>query len=279
MGSPRSDTSFSSLKTASLYPSFCGDTGQDYNGETDQELEFAGYGQNCYMDSRLQGVPQCYNVQNVLPAHANCAGVNAFQCYDGAFAPPIYGSVAALQEASSHPCLPAGMPVFFFPAQQAPAPLLSAPSLPRSVAAAKTTINWKNIPNNYSRDGLLSLINGRGFSGRYDFFYAPVDFTSNALVGYAFINFVSPEDADSFMHAFENFGDWELKSDKVSKVVWSNLQGLDKHIERYRNSPVMHDDVADGTRPVLFENGCRIAFPLPTKKLRPPHLKDCRPRA
>merc|ERR1719231_2049328 len=67
----------------------------------------------------------------------------------------------------------------------------------------KTTVMWKNIPNNYTRDDLLRLVDSEGFAGNYDFFYSPVDFTSNALVGYAFVNFVSTEAANRFYDRFE----------------------------------------------------------------------------
>lgn len=143
----------------------------------------------------------------------------------------------------------------------------------------KTTVMWRNLPNNYTRDDLLGLINSEGFAGSYDFFYSPMDFTSSALVGYAFINFVNGQVAEQFFQHFQGFKQWSLMSVKVSEVGWSTLQGLDGHIERYRNSPVMHPDVPDEMRPLLLQSGQSVPFPPPTKKLRAPHLKDCRGRA
>merc|ERR1712146_423678 len=117
----------------------------------------------------------------------------------------------------------------------------------------KTTVMWKNLPNNYTRDDLVALLDSEGFAGSYDFFYPPMDFTSNALVGYAFINFLSSEKADQFFHHFQGFNQWKLMSVKVSEVTWSKDQGLECHIERYRNSPVMHPDVADEVRPLFLK--------------------------
>lgn len=58
-----------------------------------------------------------------------------------------------------------------------------------------------------------------------------------------------------------------------SQGLWGGPhQGLEAHVERYRNSPVMHEDVPDTFKPVLFANGVRISFPLPTRKLRAPRL-------
>lgn len=144
----------------------------------------------------------------------------------------------------------------------------------------KMTVMWRNLPNNYSRDSLLLLIDGEGFAGSYDFFYAPYDFTNNALVGYAFTNFVSTEEANRFFYHFQGFSTWSLNSGKVSEVTWSQpLQGLEGHIERYRNSPVMHPDVSDEKKPILFRDGSRIPFPMPTRRINAPQLKQCRPRA
>jgi len=141
-------------------------------------------------------------------------------------------------------------------------------------SGSKTTVIWRNLPNNYTRDGLLELINSYGFQGSYDFFYSPVDFSSNALVGYAFINFVSTAEAQRFFSCFKGFNAWSLNSVKVSEVAWSQLQGLKDHLERYRNSAVMHPEVADDKRPALFQEGIRVFFPAPTKRLQPPQQKE-----
>lgn len=145
-------------------------------------------------------------------------------------------------------------------------------------SAEQTTVMWKNLPNNYTRDQLLELVNEQGFEGHFDFFYAPFDFASQALVGYAFVNFYSHEQANRFWEKFEGFDKWTLASNKKSQVRWSEQQGLEYHIEKYRNSPVMHDSQEDGFKPVTMKDGQITAFPLPTKKIRAPHQKDCRPK-
>jgi len=190
-----------------------------------------------------------------------------------------------------NPMMPPMMPGMFMPPwqQAGEMPPMMAPSQgarkassgPGAVgsSAGKTTVMWRNLPNNYTRDGLLELVDELGFEGAFDFFYSPIDFTSNALVGYAFVNFVSTAEADRFYNQLHGFTQWTLKSEKVSEVTWSHpLQGLAGHIDRYRNSPVMHADVSDENKPVLMQDGKRIVFPEPTKKIRAPHLKDCRPK-
>jgi len=145
-----------------------------------------------------------------------------------------------------------------------------------NTGTGNTTVMWRNIPNNYSRDQLCGLIDANGFQGTYDFLYAPFDFSRNALIGYVFINFVTEAMAKQFFSVFNGFNQWSLRSTKVSEVKLSTLQGLDSHVQFYRNCPVMHESVAEEFRPLLFSNGQRVPFPPPTKKIRPPHLKDCR---
>jgi len=51
-------------------------------------------------------------------------------------------------------------------------------------------------------------------------------------------------------------------------LMLSNLQGLSANIGRYRNSPVMHEDVPEHLKPLLFINGHFVCFPPPTRRLR-----------
>merc|ERR1712187_1092030 len=74
------------------------------------------------------------------------------------------------------------------------------------------------------------------------------------------------------------YTNWAFDSSKVCEVCWSEpLQGLETHCDRYRNSPVMHELVPDEFRPVLFDQGVRIPFPAPTKRIRPPRTKTHAP--
>lgn len=140
-----------------------------------------------------------------------------------------------------------------------------------------TTVMMRNLPNNLNRTRLLDLINAQGFKGLYDFIYLPIDFTTQCGLGYAFVNLVSAKAADLFFQAFEGFHDWTFASDKVCIVRWSQkIQGKEANIESWRNSPVMHHSTPEEFRPMLFDQGMRVAFPGPTRKVRAPHYKDCR---
>lgn len=138
----------------------------------------------------------------------------------------------------------------------------------------KTTVMIRNIPNSYSRQMLLDLLDNQGFRGNYNLLYLPIDFNTNAGFGYAFVNFVDTEAAERFMIYMQGFCDWAMPSEKVCDVTWSTAhQGLDCHIERYRNSPMMHHSVPDELKPVVFVNGERVPFPAPTKKPRAPRIR------
>jgi len=137
-----------------------------------------------------------------------------------------------------------------------------------------TTLMLRNIPNQYTRDALLGLIESFGFHGCCDFIYLPMDFHKGAGLGYAFVNFASEKDAESVRQMFEGFCSWGHASQKVCEVSFSHpLQGLKEHIEQHRNSCVMHELVPDSHKPALYEGGVRQPFPLPTKHVSQPRRK------
>lgn len=139
----------------------------------------------------------------------------------------------------------------------------------------RTTVMLRNLPNSYTRSMLVELIDAEGFQNRYDFVYLPVDFSSQAGLGYAFVNFVSPEDADRCQEHFEGFTGWNIPSEKVCSVTWAGPhQGLVQHVERYRSSPVMHESVPDEWKPALYMAGAgRLDFPPPTQAIRKPKIR------
>lgn len=134
-----------------------------------------------------------------------------------------------------------------------------------------TTVMMRNIPNNCTRAHLIRLIDDEGFQGCYDLVYLPIDLKNKVGLGYAFLNFKSNGDAKAFIQHFHGFTNWKMKSEKICQVTWSDaMQGLEEHVDRYRDSPVMHDSVPEEFKPLLFKDGQRVPFPEPTRKLRAP---------
>jgi len=140
----------------------------------------------------------------------------------------------------------------------------------RTSCGGKTTVMMRNIPNNYTRKMFLELLNKHGLQSCYDFIYLPCDFQRDSNLGYAFVNL--REDAvDMFWKTFDGFTQWSLPSSKVCKVTWSGPhQGFEAHVERYRNSPVMHRSVPEEYKPLIFSEGTPIPFPPPTRRLKAP---------
>ncbi|CAK0826305.1 unnamed protein product, partial [Prorocentrum cordatum] len=105
----------------------------------------------------------------------------------------------------------------------------------------RKTVMLRNIPNRYTQVMLLQLIDAKGFEGTYDFVYLPMDFRNGVNLGYAFVNMLEHESAVRLTDIFHRFNDWCFESAKVCEVSWAYPhQGLEQHVERYRNSPVMH---------------------------------------
>ncbi|CAJ1406054.1 unnamed protein product [Effrenium voratum] len=137
-----------------------------------------------------------------------------------------------------------------------------------------TSVMLRNLPNNYTRSKLLEMLDNEGFAGKYNFVYLPIDFQTEASLGYAFVNLVDSFHVPKLQERLTGFKKWRVPSKKVCEVrlcgPWPDLEA---HIERYRNSSVMHHTVPEEFKPALFENGKRVAFPKPSKVPRPPQIR------
>ena len=90
----------------------------------------------------------------------------------------------------------------------------------------------RNIPNRYVRETLLQDISA--FSGRFDFFYLPMDLSAHSNVGYAFINFATGNDLVDFYNTFHAQKWPRHKSQKICAVAFGRLQGRDELISQFR---------------------------------------------
>eukprot|EP00443_Scrippsiella_acuminata_P044959 CAMPEP_0115228930 /NCGR_PEP_ID=MMETSP0270-20121206/31928_1 /TAXON_ID=71861 /ORGANISM="Scrippsiella trochoidea, Strain CCMP3099" /LENGTH=339 /DNA_ID=CAMNT_0002643455 /DNA_START=62 /DNA_END=1081 /DNA_ORIENTATION=- len=142
------------------------------------------------------------------------------------------------------------------------------------VCETRTTVMLRGLPSLLTRNTLLQALNKMGFTGLFDMVYVPINFGTGEALGYAFINLVSPAVVPALWRAFDGFSAWDVESDSACTVCWSEPnQGLSAHIERYRNSPVMHPAVPDDWRPAVFVNGIRTEFPPPTQKIKAPKVR------
>lgn len=139
-----------------------------------------------------------------------------------------------------------------------------------NLAGEWTTLIVKNLPTNLSQEALYELMNFVVFAGSFDLLYAPVNFRTGFLFGYCFVNFCTHDIADIAMQQLRDF-DWSCLGGQVVEVQrCDSQQGIDAQIDRFRNCPVMHQSVPLMYKPILLQNGQRIPFPKPTKKVSVP---------
>ena len=91
----------------------------------------------------------------------------------------------------------------------------------------------RNIPNVLTQRDLLRLIDSKGFFLKYNFFYLPIDFSSKANCGYAFLNFHEAPTVPNFMREFTGITLHE-KSSKLTVCCLARLQGFHANVAYYR---------------------------------------------
>jgi len=159
-------------------------------------------------------------------------------------------------------------------------PLSSGGRLGRDAVAQPgfTTIILRNLPKSCTRDILTKTMDANGFARCYDFIHVPVSFQDLVGLGYALVNMSDHEAAERAHRFFSGFTGWPVPTTEACEVGWSSSnQGLASHVERYRNSPLMHESVPRQYRPALFRNGVLGTFPGPTVRLRAPRVRHQKP--
>jgi len=131
--------------------------------------------------------------------------------------------------------------------------------------ASDTTVLMRNVPLRFTRKQLMDLLDREGFCCKYKFLYLPFNLGSGISLGFAFINLESDQTCQHFLDHFNGFSAWGVDDDQACCVEKTRVQqGLEANIERYRNSPIMHELVPDACKPVILEHGVRVDFPPPT---------------
>jgi len=140
-----------------------------------------------------------------------------------------------------------------------------------------TTAIMRNLPHDYTREMLVALLSTEGFLEKCDFIYLPMEFGSTFAFGFAFVNLIGPVEAAEFCAHFQGFKYSTVPDEKAADIRWSESQGFSHHVDRFRNSPVMHESVPDEYKPIVLQKGVRISFPPATKKVaRLRRLRTCR---
>ena len=113
-----------------------------------------------------------------------------------------------------------------------------------SLEDKRNTIMIKNIPNKFTREKLLELID-KNFAGTYDLFILPKDGNKNRNFGYAFINFISSYSIPYFYFIFNGKKWAETNSQKVCEITYSKIQGRNELISHYPNKIIFFNDKTD----------------------------------
>lgn len=133
-----------------------------------------------------------------------------------------------------------------------------------------TTLIIMGMPHWVTKTDLLGMLD-EVCPGKYDYFYAPIDFTRGAR-GFFFVNFVSHQDAVSVRRLLTTA--WPCPritpDENKFKITWAKEQGKDRHVDKVKNTSIMHPSVLDIYKPEVFSNGVRQKFPTPTWPISPP---------
>jgi hypothetical protein len=86
-----------------------------------------------------------------------------------------------------------------------------------------------DLPCRILREDVIIALDSEGFANKYDFVHVPGSTTN---LGYAFINFVDSEAAESFRTQFTGYRFPGTKSAKVCSVKAASIQGLEQQMRR-----------------------------------------------
>jgi len=152
-------------------------------------------------------------------------------------------------------------------------PTSASQSLETAGCEDNTTIMVRNLPDDWMQCVLVELMLRKGFAGRFDFVYLPMNFRSGKNFGYGFVNLRDHETALELAEKLNGCQQGLLLNPTVLHFTWSSCQGLDANIERYRNSPLMHRVVPSECKPALYDHrGGQAIFPSPTERISKPRI-------
>jgi hypothetical protein len=163
--------------------------------------------------------------------------------------------------------------VFPIPCLQQPLVAPKYASFDGEVDDDRTTVMLCNLPIEFTPAMLLEQLDSMSLGGMYDFIYMPIDFRSGWWRGFAFINCVSHTAALHFRSCLKGFCKWPFPCKKICECKWSDKQqGREANVEHFRNNSIMHYSVPPEWKPLLFENGVQVEFPLPTQCVKAPRF-------
>ncbi|KCZ78463.1 hypothetical protein H311_00502 [Anncaliia algerae PRA109] len=113
----------------------------------------------------------------------------------------------------------------------------------------RKTCMIKNIPNKYTVDMLIDLLN-EDHVGEYDFLYLRMDFVNECNVGYAFVNFKSCHSLISFYNKIHGKRWKNFSSHKIAELTYATMQGIEQIRNKFKYSSILSE--REQYRPKLF---------------------------
>lgn len=105
--------------------------------------------------------------------------------------------------------------------------------------APPTTMMIRNIPYQYEQHELIEELDRLGFEGSFDFFFAPRDYGTKRMLGYAFVNFVDAAWAlrcNQLLDGHTFLKHQQKTRKKTAKVSVAQRQGLEANIGDYEKA-------------------------------------------
>ena len=110
-----------------------------------------------------------------------------------------------------------------------------------SLEDRRTTVMIKNIPNKFTRDMLLNIIDQQ-FKGAYDLFILPTDVNRYKNFGYSFINFNCSYYIPYFYFLFNGKKWSSTNSQKICEITYSKIQGRNNLLSHYSNKIIFRNE-------------------------------------
>lgn len=169
-------------------------------------------------------------------------------------------------------------------------PEISFPSMPsreiNELECPRSTIMVRSVPRRCSQKNFLTDLDESGFAGTYNFVYLPFSFETKANMGYAFVNFIDDDTADSFLRVWNETRLYSLPGKTPLPATYADVQGLDANVRRLMGDYKIARISNPSYQPLVFEGGCRVNFrhyaekldknaPTPQYKTRKHHGNVC----
>ncbi|RVD91780.1 RNA recognition motif 2 containing protein [Tubulinosema ratisbonensis] len=113
----------------------------------------------------------------------------------------------------------------------------------------RKTCMIKNIPNKYTADMIISLLNEDHF-GEYNFLYLRMDFVNECNVGYAFVNFMSCHSVITFYKKIHGKKWNSFSSHKIAELTYATMQRIEQIKNKFKNSSILQEK--ESYRPKFF---------------------------